>query len=144
MISPAAQARGLLMSARYPKLEAHEVRAFQDQRLRELVRHAYDCVPFYRKHYDDHGVDPRAISGVEDLERLPIITKRMLQALPIEQRLARGTNQRSLILRKSSGSSGEPFVVARTWMEERSLGLLRCARCSTWDIVRRIAMRAFS
>jgi phenylacetate-CoA ligase len=113
------------MSARYPKLAAHEVRAFQDHRLRELVRHAYECVPFYRKLYDDDGVDPRAIRGVEDLDRLPIITKRMLQALPMEQRLARGTNQSKLILRKTSGSSGQPFVVARTWMEERALGLLR-------------------
>lgn len=125
MISSSARARGMVMSARYPKVTPDEVRAFRDQRLRELVRHAYECVPFYRKLYDEHGVDPRAIRGVEDIERLPIVNKRMLQALPIEQRLARATNQRRLILRKTSGSSGEPFVVARTWMEERSLGLLR-------------------
>jgi len=125
MILPLERMRGLITSARYPRLEEREVRAFQDRRLRALVRHAYENVPFYRSLYDEHGIGPRAIRGVQDLHRLPITHKRMFQSLPMEQRLARGADQRRLIVRKTSGSSGEPLVVGRTWMEERSLGLLR-------------------
>ncbi len=125
MSSPAERTRGLVLSARYPKLDRHALRTFRDRRVRLLVRHAYHHVPFYRRLYDEHGVDPRAIRGVEDLQKLPIVTKPMLQGLPIEQRLASGTDHRRLIVRKTSGSSGEPFCIAHTWIEERSLGLLR-------------------
>ncbi len=37
----------------------------------------------------------------------------------------RGTNQDRLILRKTSGSSGQPFVFARSLIEERFLGWVR-------------------
>jgi phenylacetate-CoA ligase len=125
MILPVERVRGLITSARYPRLKVSEVRAFQDRRLRALVRHAYENVPFYRALYDEHGIDPQSIRGVEDLHRLPITHRQIFQSLPLEQRLVRGTDQRRLIVRKTSGSSGQPLAICRTWMEERSLGLLR-------------------
>lgn len=125
MISNFERARGLTMLLGHAKLRADQIRAFQDRRLRQLVKHAYENVPFYRALYDDHGVDPRAIRGVADIGRLPITSKRMFQSLPMEMRLARGTDQSRLILRKTSGSSGQPFVFARSLIEERFLGWVR-------------------
>jgi phenylacetate-CoA ligase len=125
MISNLERARGLTWLFRYPRLTAEQVRAFQDRRLRALVQHAYDRVPFYRALYDAHGVDPRAIRGVEDLHRLPTINRLMIQPLPLEQRLARGTNQSRLIVRKTSGSAGQPLTLVRTWIEDHTLGWLR-------------------
>jgi phenylacetate-CoA ligase len=117
--------RDAVLLARHGKLQPRDLRAFQDRRLRALVRHAYERVPFYRSLYDAHGVDVDSIRTVDDLGRLPLTNKQMFQALPMEQRLARGIDHRRLIFRKTSGSSGQPFVFARSLMEERFLGGVR-------------------
>src|SRR5690625_3914354 len=51
------------------------IKAFQDRKAVDLVRHAYKTVPFYRTFYGDHGVDIESISSCEDLQNLPILTK---------------------------------------------------------------------
>jgi len=47
------------------------------------VRHAYDGSEFFRRKLDGAGVDPRSVSTVDDLRRLPLTTKQELrQAYP--------------------------------------------------------------
>ena len=36
-----------------------ELHAYQDERLRDIVRHAYDTVPFYRRRFDEHKLSRR-------------------------------------------------------------------------------------
>src|SRR5713101_3618966 len=38
--------------------EPARLRAWQDERLRQIVRFAYDHVPFYRKRFDARGIKP--------------------------------------------------------------------------------------
>ncbi|HEX2529067.1 MAG TPA: hypothetical protein VHL31_22575 [Geminicoccus sp.] len=110
-------------------LQAHgradraQVRAFQDERLRSLVAHAYENVPFYRQLFDRHGVRPGDIRGVDDIGRLPIVTKRDLREAPLPSLIARGHDLNRLLTINTSGSSGEPFVVRRSWLEQRLLYL---------------------
>ena len=52
-----------------------QIRAWQDERLVKLVRHVYDNVEMYRKRMDEKGLKPEDIKGVEDLHKLPFITK---------------------------------------------------------------------
>ena len=49
-------------------------------RLREVMCHAYASSPFYKKKWDDAGVDPAAIRTLEDFERVPVVTKAELRA----------------------------------------------------------------
>jgi phenylacetate-coenzyme A ligase PaaK-like adenylate-forming protein len=94
-------------------LQAHgragrsRIEAFQDERLRALVAHAYENVPFYRQLLDRHGIRPRHIQGVADLGKLPIVTKHDLRAAPAGSIVARGYDPARLITTKTSGSSGE-------------------------------------
>src|SRR6202451_3266456 len=44
-------------------------------RLREVMRHAYATSPFYRKKWDEAGIDPESIRTLEDFERVPCATK---------------------------------------------------------------------
>ncbi|MCP5113182.1 MAG: phenylacetate--CoA ligase, partial [bacterium] len=55
------------------------IRAFQSRRIRELVRHAYERVPFYREIFHHHGVHPDDIRGLEDLDKLPIVERADIQ-----------------------------------------------------------------
>ena len=53
-----------------PQAEAmpvKELRKLQGERLKTLVRRAYDHVPFYRAKLDAQGVKPGDIRGIEDI-----------------------------------------------------------------------------
>lgn len=61
-----------------PEIECasqEQIRAWQDERLIKQVKHVYDNVELYRKRMDAKGLKPEDIKGVEDLHKLPFITK---------------------------------------------------------------------
>jgi phenylacetate-CoA ligase len=102
-----------------------EMTAFRDARLRRLIAHAYESVPYYRALLDRHGVRPDHVRTAADLARIPITTRRQLQTAPPESLLARGVDPARLIVHRTSGSSGEPLRVRRTWLEERLTSVFR-------------------
>ena len=110
---------------RHPHVERERLEAFRNERLCRLVTHAYRHVPYYRELFDRHRLKPHDIRTVEDLTVVPITSRSDLQALPAEEITAHHVTPGSLITRSSSGSSGRPFVVRRTWLEERIHGAFR-------------------
>ena len=61
-----------------PEIETmplEQIQALQSERLVEQVKHVYDNVAFYRGKMDEAGVKPEDIKGIEDLNKLPFITK---------------------------------------------------------------------
>ena len=94
-------------------MDRSSMRALQLERLKEMVKYAYDNVPFYKKKYDEAGVKPSDIQTLEDINKLPFVTKADLRenypygllAVPVSE-LAR--------IHASSGTSGKPTVVAYT------------------------------
>ncbi|MBR3424331.1 MAG: phenylacetate--CoA ligase, partial [Clostridia bacterium] len=52
-----------------------ELSALQSEKLRKQVRHVYDNVPYYRDLMDKKGVKPENIGGIDDLHKLPFISK---------------------------------------------------------------------
>lgn len=57
------------------RLSPDEIRSYQNERLREVVAHAYERSPYYRSALDAAGVQPADLRGVEDLSRLPLLQK---------------------------------------------------------------------
>ncbi|MBA3558527.1 MAG: phenylacetate--CoA ligase family protein [Gemmatimonadaceae bacterium] len=110
---------------RHPRASREELLRFQSRQLRRVIANAYDKVPYYRRLFDQAGVYPGEIRTAADLARIPITTRRDLQKLPLEDRLARDVDPARLLIQPTSGSSGEPLVVRRTWWEQRVLGILR-------------------
>lgn len=109
----------------HPHVRREQLVAFQNERLRRLVQHAYRNVAYYRGIFDRQGVTPADIKTVEDLRIIPITSRDQLQALPEEQIVARSVNLQHLIWRDTSGSSGLSLRVRRTWLEERLHGAFR-------------------
>ena len=61
-----------------PEIETmprEQLQALQSERLVKQVRHVYDHVPYYRAKMDAKGVTPDDIRGVEDLHKLPFLSK---------------------------------------------------------------------
>ncbi|MDP9178373.1 MAG: hypothetical protein M3O61_11895 [Gemmatimonadota bacterium] len=98
---------------RHGRATREQIVAFQERRLRELVHHAYERVPYYRRLFDEARIKPADIRTLADLRIIPITTKETLRALPRDELLARGVNRSRLIKHESNGSTGIPVTVFR-------------------------------
>ncbi|MFP4027283.1 MAG: phenylacetate--CoA ligase family protein [Candidatus Brocadiia bacterium] len=102
-----------------PPPSPEKIRQIQERALRQLVQHAYHRVPFYRQLFDNHGVSPKNIRSLEDLHRLPVISRKDLQQTDMPSRIAEGVDIEKLFIERTSGSSGEPLTVLNTYLERR-------------------------
>ena len=90
-----------------------QIRAWQDERLVKQVRHVYDHVPYYRNLMKEKGVTPEDIRSVDDLYKLPFLTKADLRdaypygllAVPLEQ---------AVRIQSTSGTTGRRVVAFYT------------------------------
>jgi phenylacetate-CoA ligase len=112
-----------------------EIDEFRDRRIRKVVRHAYQNVPYYRKLFDAHGVSPDRINRAADLSRIPVSSRLDIQAASLADRLARGVDPSRLIVRRTTGSSGQCLELMRSWPEEHVLNLMR------WRALRAYGLR---
>jgi phenylacetate-CoA ligase len=109
------------------RLKRPRLEAWQTERLRALVAHAYQNVPYYRRLFDSAGLRPRHIQTLRDLASIPITTRTDLQSAPAEEVIARGYRLERLVVHRTSGSTGEPFSIRRTAFEDRLLQAHRLA-----------------
>lgn len=99
--------------------------ALQNKRLRRLVLHAYENVAYYRRLFDRNGVEPGDIQSVSDLWAIPITSREDIRDSAVKDVVARHTDPRRLLTWNTSGSSGMPLDIRRTWLEERILNMVR-------------------
>jgi phenylacetate-CoA ligase len=88
-----------------------EIRELQRRKLRRILDHSYKRVDYYRELIDSAGVRPGEINDPQDLMRIPITTKKDLQALPIEKITARGIRPDQCMKVRTSGSTGIPLDI---------------------------------
>ena len=65
-----------------PEIECasrEQIRAWQNERLIPTVRRVYENVPYYRRLMEEKGVTPDDIRSVDDLHKLPFLTKEDLR-----------------------------------------------------------------
>ena len=90
-----------------------EMRRLQSERLVKMVKHVYANSTFYRKRMDEHGVTPDDIRSIDDISKLPFMTKQDLRdnypfnlfCVPMEKIVR---------LHASSGTTGKPIVAGYT------------------------------
>ena len=56
-------------------MPVEELKKLQSEKLVKQVKHVYENVPYYRDLMDKKGVTPDDIKGIEDLHKLPFLTK---------------------------------------------------------------------
>ncbi|MBR4627832.1 MAG: phenylacetate--CoA ligase [Ruminococcus sp.] len=56
-------------------MSREDMKKLQDERLVKQVHHVYDNVKYYRDKMDEKGVKPEDIKGVDDLHKLPFLSK---------------------------------------------------------------------
>ncbi len=96
--------------ARTERASAEALREYQDIRLREIVRHAAKNVPFYARRFSEHGVDVGRFTGIDDLHRLPVLTRTDIVA-NFEELIATNRKRSELVIGHTSGTTGSPLEV---------------------------------
>ncbi len=99
-------------------LSPDELRAIQLTRLKEMVKHAYTNVPYYRSLFDSFGLRPEDIKTIEDIKKIPITKKADLKGLLASELLSEDASPVNLIRRHTSGSTGVPFNVYHSWEDK--------------------------
>jgi phenylacetate-CoA ligase len=102
-------------------LPSTAIRAMQEARLRALIKHAYRHVSYYRDRFDRVGVDPSEIQRLEDLQRLPVLTKDIIRKNLHFDLLSDAHDKLQMLPLTTSGVAGEPLTTYadRTQLEMR-------------------------
>ncbi len=87
-----------------------QLEQYQLEQLQALVRHAYENVPYYRRVFDEIKLKPRDIATLDDLVKIPLLTKEDVRK-NIEGLVARNVDRRRLEYTTTGGSTGEPLGV---------------------------------
>lgn len=97
----------------------------RNRQVRRLVQFANRYVPFWRRHFQNAGVDPGAIRGVPDLAQIPPVSRSELQDVPASELVASYLDPERLYAHRTSGATGQPLTFRRTVFEQRLLGVFR-------------------
>lgn len=97
----------------YETISREQLRELQSRRFNQLVRRLYDNVPYYRDIFQEKGLEPGDIKGIEDLDKLPFTSKKDIRenypyglfGVPLKQ-----INR----IHASSGTTGKPTIVGYT------------------------------
>ena len=103
----------------------------QNQRLQQLVKHAYDNVPYYKRIFDERSLKPTDIQGSQDLLKLPLLTKELIKTHSNEL-MARGFAAREIIPLSTGGSTGKPMSFYRTRNDQLNWGFAAAQRALGW------------
>lgn len=87
-----------------------DLKEYQNEKLRALIKHAYENVPYYTDLFKKLKLTPADIKTVEDLVKIPILTKEIVREnIKNGKLMAQNIRKKDMILSCSSGSTGEPL-----------------------------------
>ena len=78
---------------------------YQSERLSQTLSHAYQNVPYYQRLFRERGIHPRDIRTVEDLKKIPCLTKELL-SINFDSLVSRDAEKYRPSLLSTSGTTG--------------------------------------
>lgn len=90
-----------------------EMRKLQSEKLVKQVKHVYENVPYYKKLMDEKGVKPEDIKGIDDLHKLPFLSKADLRDAYPYGLLAKPLDD-CVRIQSTSGTTGRRVVAFYT------------------------------
>ncbi|MBO5289811.1 MAG: phenylacetate--CoA ligase [Spirochaetales bacterium] len=103
----------MMWNEKIETMSREEKKKLQSERLVAQVKKLYETVPFYKKRMDEKGVTPADIQSIEDISKLPFMTKDDLREVYPHGLLA--VKQEDIVeVHMSSGTTGKPVVMEYT------------------------------
>ena len=94
-------------------MSREDMRKLQSERLVAQVKHVYEHVPYYRAKMDEKGVTPDDIRSVDDLHKLPFLSKADLREAYPYGLLAKPLSE-CVRIHSTSGTTGKRVVAFYT------------------------------
>ena len=94
-------------------MSREDMKKLQDERLVAQVKHVYENVKYYRDLMDEKGVKPEDIKGIDDLCKLPFLSKADLREAYPYGLLAKPLND-CVRIQSTSGTTGKRVVAFYT------------------------------
>ncbi len=93
-------------------MSPEELRKRNERRFLEIFQRAYDKSPFYHKLYTEAGIKKEDIKCLDDIKKLPVITKDMVRSHADEMLTV---PRWKVIVANTSGTTGTPLRVYEDW-----------------------------
>lgn len=107
-------------------MSADELSRRNEKRFLKIFRRAYDKSPFYHKLYMEAGIRKEDITCLDDITKLPVVTKDMVKQ-HVDEMLT--MPRWTMIGANTSGTTGTPLKVYQSWLSIwRSQAYTYCAR----------------
>ncbi|MEK9131667.1 MAG: glycosyltransferase [Patescibacteria group bacterium] len=87
-----------------------DIKKLQEIKLKKLIYQAYHHIPYYRDLFNSLKLKPSDIQTLDDLSRLPLLTKQNVRENLYFDMLSDNHNKEKILKITTSGSTGEPFV----------------------------------
>jgi len=112
-VRPKNEKRCEMFNREFEAMPLNKMRELQTERLKWAIRHAYENNAFYRKKYDAAGFHPDQFKSLDDMKRVPFLTKQDMRenypfglfAVPMEKVVR---------VHASTGTTGNATVVGYT------------------------------
>lgn len=98
------------------KTEQINQKKFVFERIKNLLEHSYNNIKFYKEHYDKKNFHPSQFKSFDDIVKIPVINKAILNEYSLEDR---SFPARGRYMVNTGGSSGTPFGF---YIEPSSMG----------------------
>ena len=106
-----------------------EILELQNAKLRKLIRHCYDSVPYYHKLFNTLGLTPEDIHSKEDLSKLPVLTKQIIRD-NYNDMFSTAIDPKRFRKSSSGGSTGTPLQFCT---DNREWSMQRASTLRAWD-----------
>lgn len=115
-------------------LSEDELLSIQWRKLKKLLDHSYNNVPYYRKKFDESGLKPDDIKSADDYSKLPVLAREDIRNNRNDL-IARNHSRQQLLSKTTSGSTGVPldFAYDRDTYEWHIASASRSDRWAGWD-----------
>ncbi len=124
---------------------------YRDRKLQRIIKHCYNTVPHYKKMFCKYGISPTEIKRMEDLRKLPILTKKEVKQnvtdfisravcnTRIKIHPTGGTTGAGLRFRTSEQEEAEQWAV--WWRYRRLHGINRETLCANFGGKRTVPIK---
>ena len=97
-------------------MKRDELEELQVRKVKALLRHAYENVPYYHSLFREKGFRPDHFGGLDDLHEIPVMQRSVLDSKRNEL-IPGNVKESELISCKTSGTTSSPLAFYRSRME---------------------------
>ena len=117
-------------------LAPQQIAEIQELKMRRLIRHAYQHVPYYTAAMDAAGIRPEEIQSLDDLQKMPMLGKSDVREHLYFDLFSDLHNKQEMLKINTSGSTGVPFVTyaEKTQLEMRFASTWRSMEWTGWRL----------